>query len=106
MKSIFSAYLFKFLIRFNFNSVPLDRSNPYSMDHAWTWLARLLNLPPQKITPFLLYIFLKVRNGLTRFYFYFILLMLNLLIIRLLVHKWYKYTKGKLENYFLLFIKF
>ncbi|PKC66354.1 hypothetical protein RhiirA1_459836 [Rhizophagus irregularis] len=39
------------------------RINPYSMDHAWIWLARLLNLPPQKITPFLLYTFLKVAGA-------------------------------------------
>ncbi|GBB85459.1 hypothetical protein RclHR1_00120013 [Rhizophagus clarus] len=45
-------------------TVPLipNRVNPYSMDHAWIWLARLLNLPPRKITPFLLYIFLKVTG--------------------------------------------
>ncbi|CAG8720672.1 16502_t:CDS:2 [Acaulospora morrowiae] len=28
--------------------------NPYSIDHAWTYLARLMNLKPKKITPFLL----------------------------------------------------
>ncbi|CAB4398929.1 GLE1-domain-containing protein [Rhizophagus irregularis] len=46
-------------------TVPLipNRINPYSMDHAWIWLARLLNLPPQKITPFLLYTFLKVAGA-------------------------------------------
>ncbi|RIA99041.1 GLE1-like protein [Glomus cerebriforme] len=46
-------------------AIPLipNRVNPYSIDHAWTWLARLLNLMPRKITPFLLYIFLKITGS-------------------------------------------
>jgi len=32
----------------------------HGIDKAWTWLARLLNLPPRKVTPFVLLAFLEV----------------------------------------------
>ncbi|CAG8808386.1 22467_t:CDS:2, partial [Racocetra persica] len=37
--------------------------NPYYIDNAWTYLARLMNLRPQKITPSLLYICLKITGS-------------------------------------------
>ncbi|CAG8624572.1 7808_t:CDS:2 [Dentiscutata heterogama] len=37
--------------------------NPYGIDNAWTYLARLMNLRPQKITPSLLYICLKITGS-------------------------------------------
>ncbi|CAG8767163.1 14910_t:CDS:2 [Gigaspora margarita] len=43
-------------------TIPLysNLKNPYGIDNAWTYLARLMNLRPQKITPSLLYICLKI----------------------------------------------
>eukprot|EP01117_Protostelium_nocturnum_P011594 TRINITY_DN4208_c0_g1_i2.p1 TRINITY_DN4208_c0_g1~~TRINITY_DN4208_c0_g1_i2.p1 ORF type:complete len:581 (-),score=226.63 TRINITY_DN4208_c0_g1_i2:31-1698(-) len=34
----------------------------YGIENCWTWLARLLNMPPQKITATLLTVFLKVAG--------------------------------------------
>ncbi|CAG8482103.1 9151_t:CDS:2 [Scutellospora calospora] len=37
--------------------------NPYYIDNAWTYLARLMNLRPQKITPSLLYTCLQITGS-------------------------------------------
>ena len=34
--------------------------NSYPISQAWTWLARLLNMKPRRLTPLLLYTFLDV----------------------------------------------
>ncbi|KAJ3369928.1 Nuclear pore complex nucleoporin component [Kappamyces sp. JEL0680] len=36
--------------------------NAYGIEHAWSWLARMLNMKPRKITPLLLHSFLMVTG--------------------------------------------
>ncbi|KAG9294798.1 hypothetical protein G9A89_008490 [Geosiphon pyriformis] len=37
-------------------------TNPYGMEHGWKWLARIMNMKPQTITPYLIYTFLQVAG--------------------------------------------
>ena len=36
--------------------------NSYGIENGWTWLARILNIRPRKITPLLIYAFLNVAG--------------------------------------------
>ncbi|KAI8899894.1 GLE1-like protein-domain-containing protein [Globomyces pollinis-pini] len=37
--------------------------NPFGIQHAWTWLARILNMKPRKLTPQLIYTFLEITGN-------------------------------------------
>ncbi|KAK9761158.1 hypothetical protein K7432_014147 [Basidiobolus ranarum] len=41
---------------------PENFQNPYGITHGWTWLARIVNLPPRPITPILINTFLEVAG--------------------------------------------
>ncbi|ORX97920.1 GLE1-domain-containing protein [Basidiobolus meristosporus CBS 931.73] len=41
---------------------PENFQNPYGIANGWTWLARIVNLPPRPITPILINIFLEVAG--------------------------------------------
>ncbi|KAF9971416.1 hypothetical protein BGZ73_005649 [Actinomortierella ambigua] len=41
-------------------TTPLQGSNPYPIHHGWTWMARILNMPPRAITPNLINVFLDI----------------------------------------------
>ncbi|KAF9918337.1 hypothetical protein BX616_009234 [Lobosporangium transversale] len=41
-------------------TTPAVGRNIHSMSHAWTWMARILNMPPRPITPSLITVFLEV----------------------------------------------
>jgi hypothetical protein len=36
--------------------------NPYPINHGWTWLARICNIPPRAITPALINSFLEIAG--------------------------------------------
>ncbi|KAJ2846833.1 Nuclear pore complex nucleoporin component [Coemansia brasiliensis] len=36
--------------------------NPFSIHHAWTWLARIINMAPQAISPLLVQTFLSIAG--------------------------------------------
>ncbi|KAJ2264213.1 hypothetical protein GGI01_000060 [Coemansia sp. RSA 376] len=39
------------------------KPNPFPISHGWTWMARLLNLPPRSISPLLVHTFLLVAGA-------------------------------------------
>ena len=39
----------------------LEGQNAYPLSHGWTWMARIVNMPPWPITPSLINVFLEVR---------------------------------------------
>ncbi|KAJ1822808.1 hypothetical protein LPJ60_001887 [Coemansia sp. RSA 2675] len=39
------------------------KPNPFPISHGWTWMARLLNLPPRSISPLLVHTFLSVAGA-------------------------------------------
>ncbi|KAG0254433.1 hypothetical protein DFQ27_006836 [Actinomortierella ambigua] len=39
---------------------PLQGNNLYPISHGWTWMARILNMPPRSITPNLIDVFLDI----------------------------------------------
>ncbi|KAG0366832.1 GLE1-like protein-domain-containing protein [Gamsiella multidivaricata] len=41
-------------------TTPPVGNNMYPMSHGWTWMARILNMPPRPITPALITVFLEV----------------------------------------------
>ncbi|KAG0236892.1 hypothetical protein BGW42_002390 [Actinomortierella wolfii] len=41
-------------------TTPIQGNNPYSISHGWTWMARILNMPPRPITPNLIDAFLEI----------------------------------------------
>jgi hypothetical protein len=45
-----------------FTHVCIGYQNPYGLEHGWTWLARLLNKPPKRITPAIIHAFLEVSS--------------------------------------------
>ncbi|KAJ1970602.1 hypothetical protein H4R35_005769 [Dimargaris xerosporica] len=44
-------------------TAPIEGSNAYGIHYGWRWLARILNLPPQPITGYLLIPFLKIAGA-------------------------------------------
>lgn len=36
--------------------------NPYPIQHGWTWLARICNIPPRAVTPALINAFLEIAG--------------------------------------------
>ncbi|KAJ2813572.1 hypothetical protein H4S07_000581 [Coemansia furcata] len=39
------------------------RPNPFPISHGWTWVARLLNLPPRSTSPLLVHTFLSIAGA-------------------------------------------
>ncbi|KAF9572237.1 hypothetical protein EC968_010103 [Mortierella alpina] len=41
-------------------TTPIQGQNAYPLSHGWTWMARIVNMPPWPITPSLINVFLEV----------------------------------------------